>query len=145
MREAPESRRKFLDTFLGGSVAALGGAILFPILRYLSPPRIPEAASTRVLAAKVAEIEKDRWKVFPFGAEAAILVAVSPGVYRAFAATCTHLSCTVQFDDASKRIWCACHNGWYDLEGRNVAGPPPKPLAPYGVQVEGDDVFVTRG
>ncbi len=32
-------------------------------------------------------------------------------------------------------IWCACHNGHYDLFGKNVAGPPPRPLEPYKVQV----------
>jgi Rieske Fe-S protein len=144
-RFVSSSRRRFLDGLLGGSLAALGASILYPVLRYLSPPRIPEAATTRVLAAKVAEIEAEGWRVVPFGSEPAIVIKIAPGTYRAFSGTCTHLSCTVQFDEASKRIWCACHNGWYDLEGRNLAGPPPRPLTSYSVQVVGDDVFVSRG
>ena len=36
------------------------------------------------------------------------------------------------------------HDGRYDLEGRNVSGPPPKPLEPYVVHVEGDDIIVEK-
>ncbi len=31
-------------------------------------------------------------------------------------------------------IWCACHNGRFDLRGRVLAGPPPRPLAQHAVQ-----------
>ncbi|MBD3162637.1 MAG: Rieske 2Fe-2S domain-containing protein [Candidatus Eisenbacteria bacterium] len=137
-------RRRFLDRLLGVSVVGLATAVVYPIVRYLSPPEVPEAASNRVLAAKVSELEQSPAKIFPFGSEAGILIRSPDGEYRAFAATCTHLECTVQFHEPSKRIWCACHNGWYDMNGRNVAGPPPKPLERYTVQVEGDEIFVSR-
>ena len=138
-------RRRFLDGFLGVAITSLAAAVLYPVIRYISPPRIPEAASNRVLAGKVPELKQDGWKIFPFGSEAGILIEKVPGEYVALSATCTHLECTVQFDKPSKRIWCACHNGYYDLTGRNVAGPPPRPLTSYEVQVIGDDIFVTRG
>jgi Rieske Fe-S protein len=99
---------------------------------------------SRVLAGKVSEITKEGWKIFPMGSEPGILVEKTPGEFRAFSASCTHLGCTVQFDKGSHRIWCACHNGYYDLEGKNVAGPPPRPLKPFAVQVSGDDIFVSR-
>ena len=138
-------RRRFLDAFLSTSVGSLAVAVFYPVVRYLSPPAIPEATSTRVLAGKVSELHEEGWKVFPFGSEAGIIVETGPGQCRAFSATCTHLECTVQFDKDSKRIWCACHNGFYDMDGRNVAGPPPRPLTPYTVNIEGDDIFVSRG
>ena len=137
-------RRGFLNGFLGTSVSALAAAVFYPVARFLSPPRIPEASSFRVIAGKVSEMTSENWKIFPFGSEAAILLKTGEGEYRAFAATCTHLECTVQFHEPSRRIWCACHNGWYDLDGRNVGGPPPRPLESYEVQVVEDDIFVTR-
>jgi Rieske Fe-S protein len=137
-------RRGFLDTFLGGSLVALAAAVVYPVLRFVSPPRIPEAAGKQVLAGTVPELAKDGWKIFPFGQEAAIVVQTGPEEYRAFSAMCTHLDCTVQFDKPSERIWCACHNGWYDLTGRNVEGPPPRPLTVFDVRVIGEDIFVTR-
>jgi cytochrome b6-f complex iron-sulfur subunit len=43
-----------------------------------------------------------------------------------------------------QRIWCACHNGVYDLSGKNVSGPPPRPLEAYDVHVRGDEIYVSR-
>jgi Rieske Fe-S protein len=43
-----------------------------------------------------------------------------------------------------QRIWCACHNGYYDMNGRNIAGPPPRPLTEYKVVQKGDDIIVSK-
>jgi Rieske Fe-S protein len=138
-------RRRLVNGLLWTSVTGLVAAIVYPVARFLSPPRRPESEHSRVLAAKVSEMQGISWKVFPFGQEPGILIRTSTGEYRAFRATCTHLDCTVQFEEKTKRIWCPCHNGWYDLDGRNVAGPPPRPLEAFEVQLAGDDIFVTRG
>lgn len=137
-------RRRFLNGFLGTVFTALGAAVVYPVIRYLSPPRVPEAVTNQVLAGKISELEQVQWKIFPFGSRPGILIRTGPGEYRAFSATCTHLGCTVQYEKDVRRIWCACHNGWYDLNGRNVAGPPPHPLQQYEVKVTGDDIFVTK-
>ena len=65
------------------------------------------------------------------------------GEYKAFSAVCTHLSCTVQYRPDLGHIWCACHNGHYDLAGKNVAGPPPRPLTEYPVTLSGENVIVS--
>ena len=41
-------------------------------------------------------------------------------------------------------IWCPCHDGYYDLQGKNVSGPPPRPLPEHRVSVRGDDVYVSE-
>lgn len=142
---ADRPRRWFLNGFVGATFTALAAVVIYPIIRFLSPPRIPESTTNRVLAAKVSELAEKKWKIFPFGSEPGIVIEVAAGEYRAYSAMCTHLSCTVQYEDESKRIWCACHNGWYDLSGRNIAGPPPHPLDTYEVNVVGEDIFVLRG
>ena len=73
-----------------------------------------------------------------------VSISIPDGSFVAFDANCTHLSCIVQYRDDVGQIWCACHNGQFDLTGRNVAGPPPRPLAPLKVNVAGDDVVVQR-
>ena len=80
----------------------------------------------------------------PFGAAPAIVVRLATGELRAFSAVCTHLSCTVQYRSDLSQIWCACHNGHYDLNGRNVSGPPPRPLEPYDVSVRNEQIVLTR-
>ena len=42
------------------------------------------------------------------------------GQPRAFDAVCTHVQCTVEYRPAENDIFCNCHNGVYDLNGRNI-------------------------
>ena len=89
-------------------------------------------------------MRRTRVALVPFGAEPALVIRLASGELRAFGAVCTHLSCTVQYRGDLQEIWCACHNGHYDLNGRNVSGPPPRPLPAYGVSVRDDEVIITR-
>ena len=137
-------RRAFLDWLTGALGATLAGFVLYPVARYLIPPKVPEAATRRVVAAKKNELAPGGFKTFPFGSQPGILVRTSSGEYRAFSAQCTHLGCTVQYRSGDKLIWCACHNGFYNLEGTNVAGPPPRPLERYVVHEQGDEIVVEK-
>jgi cytochrome b6-f complex iron-sulfur subunit len=139
------TRRSVLHWFLGTSLGAMCAAVLYPVLRYLVPPDIPEAQTSRTVAARETDLKANEARIFPFGSRAAILVRGEDGSYVAFSATCTHLSCTVQYRPDLKQIWCACHNGLYDLSGRNVAGPPPRPLEAFRVQVANGEVVVSKG
>lgn len=108
------------------------------------PPQVIEAQSNSVSVGKNAEIPTNTGKIFKFGSKPGIIIRTDTGVLKAFSASCTHLSCIVQYDPASKQMICACHNGKFDLTGKNVAGPPPRPLDEFTVNVKGDDITVTR-
>ena len=56
------------------------------------------------------------------------LVRTGERTVRALSATCTHLGCQVQWDGEGQKFRCPCHGGAYDVEGRVVEGPPPRPL-----------------
>ncbi len=145
--EIPQSRderRTFLKILLSGGLIALGGSILYPILAYLKPPKQGEVEVTSVKAGKLSEMEKDSGRIVKFGTKPVILIRTAGGDLRAFSATCTHLECTVQYRKDFGLIWCACHNGKYDLNGRNVSGPPPRPLDEYRVVVQGEEVLISK-
>ena len=95
--------------------------------------------------AGLDELAPNSYKMFRFGSKPGILIRLRDGSFKALSARCTHLDCTVQYKEDTGQIWCACHNGFYDLEGRNVSGPPPRPLERFEVVVKGDKVFVRRG
>jgi len=137
-------RRRFVNILLGTGLLASAGSFLYPILRYLIPPKLPDLGGDAVLAARVPEMKPNTAKTFRFGTRPGLLVETAAGEYRAMSATCTHLGCTVQYRPDLREIWCACHNGMYDLNGRNITGPPPRPLEAFEVQVRGDDIFVRR-
>lgn len=142
-RPAP-GRRRLLGFLLGSSLAASLASILYPILKFVLPPPTAESETDTVVAAAANELAPDTAKIFRFGQHPALLVRLPDGEYRAFSATCTHLNCTVQFRQREHDIWCACHNGVYDLHGRNLSGPPPRPLEDYDVHVRGEEIVVSR-
>jgi len=142
---APSSRRSFLIWLLGTSLGATLLAALYPVFRFVIPPEVGEAPVNRVLAGKLSELPLNSGKIFRFGSKPGIVVRTAAGEVRAFSAVCTHLNCTVQYRSDFQQIWCACHNGHYDLQGKNIAGPPPRPLEAYRVDLSGDEVYVTKG
>jgi Rieske Fe-S protein len=129
------SRRRVINWLLGTSTGTLLTSIFYPVLRFISPPDIPEATTQQVQAGTTndPELLERGFKIVRFGSEPVMLIRVGESDFRAFAATCTHLDCIVEFHKDERRIWCNCHNGEYDLQGRQVAGPPPKPLSPFQV------------
>jgi len=137
-------RRRWLNAFLGTSAGAMVASILYPVVRYLVPPELPEAPTTRALAAREDELRPNQGRLFRFGSRPGLLLRLPDGSYRAYDGTCTHLNCTVQYRPDLRQIWCACHNGYYDVGGRNVSGPPPRPLDAWEVHVANGEVVVTR-
>lgn len=141
--EKPE-RRRFVEAFLGAGIVASLASFIYPVLRYLIPPPSAELSSDTVLAGKTGDLKANSGKIFRFGSRPGLLVMTSDGQYHAMSAVCTHLGCTVQYRSDLHNVWCACHNGMYDLNGRNISGPPPRPLENYDVFVKGDEIYVQR-
>lgn len=137
-------RRNLLRWLLGGGFSASLISFLYPALRFMNPPDVPEAVTDEVVAGKVEDLKPNAGKIVKFGSRPVLLVRVSDSEWRAFSAICTHLNCTVQYQDSTRQIWCACHNGLYDLNGRVASGPPPKALEEYAVRIRGDEVVVSR-
>ena len=121
-------KRDLLKYILSGGLLAFFASIFYHVLAYLKPPVQTEVEVKSVNAGKVGEMSLESGKIVKFGTKPVILIRTADDQYKAFDGTCTHLDCTVQFNKEIGMIWCACHNGKYDLSGRNVAGPPPRPL-----------------
>jgi len=147
--DGPEfNRRSFLDTLLNVGFVSTAAAIAYPVTRFLIPPKSGEPATASVVVAKTAALKPNSGIVFKFGNKPAIIVRTADGEVRAYSAVCTHLECTVQFKADTSQLWCACHNGIYDLSGNVVSGPPPRGLEKFIVNVRGDvgeeDIVVSR-
>lgn len=141
---APVTRRRFIDYLLGGGLLAWLGAVLYPLFSYLKPPPVAEAKATSVKVGPVDSVPPNSAVIFKFGRKPGILIHTPDGEFKAFEATCSHLDCTVQYKPDWKLVWCACHNGRYNLEGINISGPPPRPLTSYTVHRKDGDIYVSR-
>lgn len=137
-------RRGFLELVFGTSLAGVIASVTYPVVRYLIPPAEGGETGAAVVVGRVDDLSPDSGKIFRFGRKPGLLVRTADGEIRAFEATCTHLDCIVQYRKDLGLIWCACHNGRYDLNGTNIAGPPPRPLTPLRVDVKDGEVHVSR-
>jgi cytochrome b6-f complex iron-sulfur subunit len=132
------NRRSFLDAVLGIGFVSTIVAVAYPVWRYLIPP------ASAVVAAQASQLKANSGMVFKFGSKPGLLVRAPDGELHAFNAVCTHLECTVQYKADTSTIWCACHNGMYDLQGNVISGPPPRPLERLVVNQRNNDVVVSR-
>ena len=138
------NRRKFLNSILG--IGGIGGilSIFYPIVSYLIPPKMAEPKVNSVKAGSTSDFAANSYKIIKFGRKPVILIKTTDNQYKALSASCTHLDCIVQYKTDTKQIWCACHNGIYDLNGRNISGPPPRPLEQYDVKIVKDEIVITK-
>lgn len=128
-------RRNWLLRCLEASLATTVAVILYPVARFLKPRPTTNSGGLEMVAPyKMHELKPDaegHWPPpFNFGGKPCLLFLVD-GEPRAINAVCTHVQCTVEYRPKEGDIFCNCHNGVYDLNGRNIAGPPPRPLEVY--------------
>ncbi|HCV43778.1 MAG TPA: 2Fe-2S ferredoxin [Bacteroidetes bacterium] len=144
-----ESRRSFLLKLgLGGMLAGLAGfgfqsfRSLIPNVLY-EPPQKFKIGIPSLLAEGVTFLEDKRLYVFKEGKS-----------FYAISGACTHLGCTVKYtklnqpkqveiDGGKKTVpfefHCPCHGSKFYADGTNYAGPAPRPLHWYKVEMSPDD------
>ena len=73
----------------------------------------------------------------PVTGSAWLVLGEADEVLAAFDPRCTHAQCAYEpTDDA--RFACLCHDAFFDLDGKVLSGPPPRPLERFAVR-EVDD------
>jgi Rieske Fe-S protein len=128
--ESPLARRRFLGGMICGGAAAAGAGAAMPLLAYVANLRPEPLPDFLVLERDDYQLPPEGFRIVMYGPVPALILKMPEpeGELRAFIAICTHLDCTVSYRADSKRIFCACHEGYYDLDGKVLAGPPPRPL-----------------
>jgi cytochrome b6-f complex iron-sulfur subunit len=137
------SRRAFLNGLLGGWLAALAVAFVRPVLKFIVPPaREPDQVTLPL--ADYEGLSPHIFKRFAWGNKPGFIRRTETGDYLALVGVCSHLDCNVTFLAEKRRFYCACHEGWYDENGINIAGPPPAPLRRLAASVEGETLIIKR-
>ena len=136
------SRRYFLDVLLGTALLGWIASIAYPIIRYLKPlPQTGATGPTHLTRDETSKLEQNKFIIVPVSGQRVIVIQNEDQLV-ALSAKCTHEGCTVTFTPGQSVIWCPCHDGRFDLTGRVVSGPPPKPLTRYIAKKQPDGVIV---
>ena len=133
------SRRQFVKV-AGCAVLAVGAGTLAKDKLFL-PPRATEPKRV----GRVEEIPVGGSKLFryPTPDHPCILVRRSESEFAAYSQSCTHLMCPVNYQHEQRRFYCPCHEGFFSAEdGRVLAGPPPRPLPRYPVEILNGEIWI---
>ena len=134
------SRRQFLKVACCSPIAVGAG--------WLAPDKLfaqPRATEPK-LVGRVEELTVGGYKLFRYPAEdhPCILVRLSESEFAAYSQSCTHLMCPVHYRPEPRQFYCPCHEGFFSAkDGRVLAGPPPRPLPRYPVEIRGGEIWIT--
>jgi Rieske Fe-S protein len=153
--DVPQASRR---TVLEAAIAVLGAGVTFavgiPVVGVLVSPlqsklgkenwvaiapedQVAEGQTVRVVYKRV---KKDGW--MKSETPATVYVSKQGEDLRVLSSVCSHLGCSVNWDDKAHQFKCPCHNGVYSSEGKVVSGPPPRPLTQLQARVKDGQIEV---
>ena len=133
------SRRQFAKVACCSAVAVGTGWMLRDKILSLPPATEPK------LVARVADVPVGGSRLFryPTDDHPAILVRLGESEFAAYSQACTHLMCPVHYQHEKKQFYCPCHEGFFSAQdGRVLAGPPPRALPRYPVEVRNGEIWI---
>lgn len=152
--EFSESRRKFMGYTIGGIAAGIVFGYLVPLANYLIRPSLqrPELEWSQV--GSVTDLAPDEPTALRFTSvtrvgwanekeEQGVWVVKKPdGSLTVFSPICPHLGCGYRWDGSVRHFICPCHLSVYDIDGRVLSGPAPRPLDTLPAKVENGILYV---
>ncbi|MFZ5948624.1 MAG: ubiquinol-cytochrome c reductase iron-sulfur subunit [Stygiobacter sp.] len=137
-------RKNFLKHLINISSGAFVLMVIYPIISFLKPPKQRELEVSNVKISNLDDFAVGDSRIVRFGNKPVLVIHKEKEHFIALSAACTHLDCTVQYKKDESVIWCACHNGKYDLTGRNISGPPPRPLDKFVATLKNNELIITK-
>ena len=138
---ASPERRAFVGRLWKGLGILAGLELAAVAVAFLAPRKDAAGRGAGlVVAGPVAEFTPASVRPFPAGRF--YLVRLADGGFLALHRQCTHLGCSVPWDEAAGRFACPCHASVFDLRGDVLAPPAPRPLDLFAVRIENGIVKV---
>lgn len=138
------TRRTFLNTLFFGWITAFFLGTFYAFMKFAFPTLGKEPDFVVLNGKDFIDIPANSVKPFPWGGTVGLFYKKDNGSTIALKGVCSHMECNVAYKPAEKRFYCPCHQGWFDADGRNVAGPPPKPLETFTITQEGEKLIIAR-
>ncbi len=139
------SRRRFFRGLWTGMGAIAGLEFLWLSSSFLRPAQnAGDSGSIRMkTAGRTVDFELS--SVTPFRSGQFYLVRMPDGGFLALSIKCTHLGCSVMWDEQRKAFVCPCHASRFDITGNAINPPATRALDHYPVNIEQGMVKVDIG
>ncbi|MHB8490428.1 MAG: QcrA and Rieske domain-containing protein [Candidatus Dormibacteria bacterium] len=135
------TRRQFMVMGTGMGMGLIGVLLSIPAIGFLLSPLFEKRRLAWVTIGPIDSIPLNTPTIryaampseqgFPTPPTTRVVYVVrkSDGDVLALSNICTHMQCDVHWDAQLQQFLCPCHGGLYNMDGVNVGGPPPQPLA----------------
>jgi cytochrome b6-f complex iron-sulfur subunit len=127
-------RRDFLSRSWRAIAALAVGQGAYTGLRFLASRRVEGAFGEIVTAGLVADFPAGT--ITPFDSERFLLVRFEDGGFLALSNRCTHLACTVGWNEQQQRFVCPCHGSEFQRDGNVIKPPAPRPLDRFAITID---------
>jgi nitrite reductase/ring-hydroxylating ferredoxin subunit len=138
------TRREFVRYLTLGSAGAAFGSVGLAGMTQLRRP--VERTPQRIAALEDIPVAGSYLFRYPTPDDPAIVIRPTEDQLLAYSQRCTHLACVVIYEHEDHALVCPCHHGVFDAaDGRNVAGPPQRPLNRIELELRDGEVWAVGG
>lgn len=147
------TRRGFMGRVIGGIAALIGAALFVPLAGYTIFPSLKRKAREWESILSLDQIQpetpksveliktlKDGWQTST-NVKSVWVVHKKDGEVVTYAPLCTHLGCGYRWEAERKAFFCPCHSSVFDINGKVISGPAPRPLDTLPTKIEGDQIW----
>jgi cytochrome b6-f complex iron-sulfur subunit len=137
------SRRQFIGVGLAASFVALLGQAGVALFGFFKPRTKSGAFGSVVNAGQVDEFEPGSVSHI-FGGRCYI-TRLEDGGFLALWQRCTHLGCTIPWQEAEEEFNCPCHSSIFNPVGEVISGPAPRPMDLFPIEIVDNEILVNTG
>jgi cytochrome b6-f complex iron-sulfur subunit len=139
------TRRSFIAKALIGLGVVAFLEFIGVVFAFLQPRRRPikEGKFGSIIEAGVVDDFTPN-SVTAFGRGHFFLVRLDDG-FIALSRQCTHLGCTIAWNEEKNQFSCPCHASAFDIKGDVTSRPAPRALDLYTVDIKNDIINVDTG
>lgn len=149
-----QDRRTFFGRVTGLAAGLISLGLGVPILSYLIAPalkkreqkwveigRIEDVPANKPVQLEYHQIVQDGWYRTTIRKNVWVVKREDQTV-TCWSGMCTHLGCGFDWNDSKQIFQCPCHGSQFDITGKVVGGPAPRPLDELPSKVENGELQV---
>jgi cytochrome b6-f complex iron-sulfur subunit len=136
-------RRQFILITWAASLAALASQTGIALLKFFEPRVQTGGFGGRLIAGLVEEFPPGSVQHVPAGQF--YISHIEDVGLMALWHRCTHLGCTVPWQEEENQFTCPCHSSFFDPNGEVTGGPAPRPLDLFPIEIIDGEVIVDTG
>ncbi|GJL55609.1 MAG: menaquinol-cytochrome C reductase iron-sulfur subunit [Nitrospirales bacterium] len=148
------TRRSFVKWVTGLSSAFIGLSLAIPLIGYVISPALTRRKASWMPVEKVENLPVNEPKDLDYAVTTqdgyletrqtkAVWALKHPDqTVTVFSPICPHLGCGYHWDSQDRRFKCPCHGSVYDMNGKVLGGPAPRPLDVLPSKIENGELLV---